>query len=117
MRPYPSSVAMAPGQSGCRRKVPPGGHAPKTGTFWLENGLTGQAILTSKALAGYMETTTGRPLVFAFFLNEVPLEAKGSVQVTEATASRPAPWLVVRGLLPFSTKAPAPAPHSQARSG
>lgn len=65
---------------------PARGHArAKTGTFWLENGLTGQSVLTSKALAGYMETTTGRPLVFAFFLNEVPLDAKDA-QVTEATA-------------------------------
>ncbi|SIO16960.1 D-alanyl-D-alanine carboxypeptidase / D-alanyl-D-alanine-endopeptidase (penicillin-binding protein 4) [Singulisphaera sp. GP187] len=65
---------------------PARGHArAKTGTFWLESGLTGQSVLTSKALAGYMETTTGRPLVFAFFLNEVALDASG-LQVSEATA-------------------------------
>lgn len=57
----------------------------KTGTFWLENGLNGQSVLTSKALAGYMETATGQHLVFAFFLNEVPLKASG-IQVSEATA-------------------------------
>ncbi len=33
------------------------GHArAKTGTFWVENGLNGSGVLTSKALAGTMET-------------------------------------------------------------
>ena len=40
--------------------------------------------MLARALAGYMETASGRPLVFAFFVNEVPLDASGP-QVTEAT--------------------------------
>jgi D-alanyl-D-alanine carboxypeptidase/D-alanyl-D-alanine-endopeptidase (penicillin-binding protein 4) len=62
------------------------GHArAKTGTFWVDNALNGKAILTSKALAGYMETASGRSLVFAFFVNNVPLDASGA-DVSEATA-------------------------------
>ncbi len=66
---------------------PARGHArAKTGTYWVENGLDGKAILTSKALAGYMETASGRPLVFAFFLNSLPLDASGA-KVSDATAA------------------------------
>ena len=62
---------------------PARGHArAKTGTYWLINGLDGDAMLTSKALAGYMETASGRPLVFAFFLNNVPI---GGANVNDAT--------------------------------
>ncbi len=67
---------------------PARGHArAKTGTYWVNNGLNGHAVLTSKALAGYMETASGRPLVFAFFVNNVPLPARGSEEVTEATTA------------------------------
>lgn len=53
---------------------PARGHVrAKTGTFWVENGLTGRPVLTSKALAGYMETASGRPLVVVFFLNLWPV--------------------------------------------
>ena len=63
------------------------GHArAKTGTFYVDNDLDGSTILTSKALAGFMETASGRPLVFAFFLNNVSIDAKGDA-VTEATAA------------------------------
>ena len=58
----------------------------KTGTYWVENSLDGNAVLTSKALAGYMETSTGRPLIFAFFVNNVPLGATGP-KISEATAA------------------------------
>lgn len=69
------------------RESPARGHVrAKTGTFWVENALDGQAILTSKALAGYMETASGRPLVFAFFVNNVPLNASGPA-VADATAA------------------------------
>lgn len=64
---------------------PARGHArAKTGTFWLTNGLNGGAVLTSKALAGYMETASGRPLIFAFFLNEVPIHGEN---INDATAA------------------------------
>jgi serine-type D-Ala-D-Ala carboxypeptidase/endopeptidase (penicillin-binding protein 4) len=64
---------------------PARGHVrAKTGTYWVDNSLTGNVTLTSKALAGYMETSTGRALVITFFVNEVPLDASGS-KVSEAT--------------------------------
>ncbi|MHC5536935.1 D-alanyl-D-alanine carboxypeptidase, partial [Singulisphaera rosea] len=66
---------------------PARGHArAKTGTYWVDNGLNGKSVLLSKALAGYMETASGRPLVFAFFLNNVPLDVTDS-EVTDATAA------------------------------
>ena len=47
---------------------PARGHAhAKTGTYCVDNELTGKTVLTSKALAGYLETASGRPLVFAIF--------------------------------------------------
>ena len=62
------------------RAVPPEsparGHAhAKTGSYWVDNPLTGHPILTSKALAGYLETASGRKLAFAFFVNDVPSQA------------------------------------------
>ncbi len=41
----------------------------KTGTFYLENTLTGRWILTSKALAGYVDAASGRQVVIAIFVN------------------------------------------------
>ncbi len=59
----------------------------KTGTFYVENDLNGKTILTSKALAGYLETASGRSLVFAAFVNNVPLDAPTpGLSVAEATA-------------------------------
>ncbi len=66
---------------------PARGHArAKTGTFWVDNGLDGRPVLVSKALAGYMETASGRKLAFAFFLNDIPIDAIGG-NVTEAGAA------------------------------
>jgi D-alanyl-D-alanine carboxypeptidase/D-alanyl-D-alanine-endopeptidase (penicillin-binding protein 4) len=67
---------------------PARGHAhAKTGTFFVENDLDGTTVLTSKALAGYLETASGRSLVFAAFVNNVPLDApKPNRSVSEATA-------------------------------
>lgn len=57
---------------------PARGHVhAKTGTYFVRDSLTGKSILTSKALAGYMETASGRRLIFAFFLNDVPLGNRG----------------------------------------
>lgn len=76
------------------RAVPPEsparGHArAKTGTYWVDNGLDGRSILVSKALAGYLETASGRKLAFAFFLNNVPTEAiGGTIPEAAATAGR-----------------------------
>ena len=66
---------------------PARGHVrAKTGTYTLGNELLGKSILSAKALAGYMETASGRPLVITFFLNNVPLDAAGD-EVSEATAA------------------------------
>jgi D-alanyl-D-alanine carboxypeptidase/D-alanyl-D-alanine-endopeptidase (penicillin-binding protein 4) len=67
---------------------PARGHAhAKTGTYWVDNELSGKALLTSKALAGYLETRSGRPLVVAFFLNNVMLDApRPGRTVSDATA-------------------------------
>jgi D-alanyl-D-alanine carboxypeptidase/D-alanyl-D-alanine-endopeptidase (penicillin-binding protein 4) len=66
---------------------PARGHArAKTGTYWVDNGLNHKTVLTSKALAGYMETASGKPLVITFFLNNIPLDASGE-KVSEATAA------------------------------
>jgi D-alanyl-D-alanine carboxypeptidase/D-alanyl-D-alanine-endopeptidase (penicillin-binding protein 4) len=58
---------------------PARGHVrAKTGTFVVVNSLDGKAVLASKALAGYLETASGRSLVFAFFVNGVPLDVSGA---------------------------------------
>jgi D-alanyl-D-alanine carboxypeptidase/D-alanyl-D-alanine-endopeptidase (penicillin-binding protein 4) len=66
---------------------PARGHVrAKTGTYSVANDLLGKSVLTAKALAGYMETASGRPLVITFFVNNVPLDASGD-GVSEATAA------------------------------
>ena len=67
---------------------PARGHArAKTGTYFVENKLSGKVLLSSKALAGYLETASGRPLIFAFFLNNVMLDVpRPDRSVSEATA-------------------------------
>lgn len=45
----------------------------KTGTLFWDDSLNGRSMLTSKALAGVMTTKEGRELVFALFVNDVPL--------------------------------------------
>jgi D-alanyl-D-alanine carboxypeptidase/D-alanyl-D-alanine-endopeptidase (penicillin-binding protein 4) len=103
---------------------PAKGHVrAKTGTYWVDNDLTGKAVLTSKALAGYMETASGKALVFAFFVNDVPINASAA-DVSEATAAAgralgqlceafymdaPAP-MPTPTPTPTPTPAPAPAP-------
>ena len=55
---------------------PARGHAhAKTGSYWVDNPLTGHHVLTSKALAGYLETASGKKLAFAFYVNDVPSQA------------------------------------------
>ena len=89
---YPSFEAALPilGRDGTLASAVPAdsparGHArAKTGTYWVVNNLSGEAILTSKALAGTMETASGRRLVFAFFLNNVPIAGDGVNDATTA---------------------------------
>jgi D-alanyl-D-alanine carboxypeptidase/D-alanyl-D-alanine-endopeptidase (penicillin-binding protein 4) len=45
----------------------------KTGTLTWDNLLAGHLLCTSKALAGYLTTATGRRLAFAVFVNGVHL--------------------------------------------
>jgi D-alanyl-D-alanine carboxypeptidase/D-alanyl-D-alanine-endopeptidase (penicillin-binding protein 4) len=47
--------------------------AAKTGTFYWENLMNANSLLTSKALAGYMTTSKGDTLAFALFVNNAPL--------------------------------------------
>jgi D-alanyl-D-alanine carboxypeptidase/D-alanyl-D-alanine-endopeptidase (penicillin-binding protein 4) len=47
----------------------------KTGTLWWDDTLNGRALLRSKALAGTMTSARGTKLVFAMFVNDVPLAA------------------------------------------
>ena len=67
---------------------PARGHAhAKTGTYWVDNDLSGKTVLTSKALAGYLETASGRPLILAVFVNNVALDApRADHTVSQATA-------------------------------
>ncbi|MBI3464968.1 MAG: D-alanyl-D-alanine carboxypeptidase, partial [Planctomycetes bacterium] len=46
----------------------------KTGTFFSHNTMNNRPLLTSKALAGYMDSAKGRQLIFAFFVNNAHLE-------------------------------------------
>jgi serine-type D-Ala-D-Ala carboxypeptidase/endopeptidase (penicillin-binding protein 4) len=67
---------------------PARGHArAKSGTYSVDNGLNGKVVLTSKALAGYMENASGRTLVFAFFLNNVPIDATSENSSKSTTAA------------------------------
>jgi D-alanyl-D-alanine carboxypeptidase/D-alanyl-D-alanine-endopeptidase (penicillin-binding protein 4) len=45
----------------------------KSGTYYWLDLLNGRSLLTSKALAGVMTTARGRRLMFAMFVNNVPL--------------------------------------------
>ncbi|MBS0202884.1 MAG: D-alanyl-D-alanine carboxypeptidase/D-alanyl-D-alanine-endopeptidase [Planctomycetes bacterium] len=41
----------------------------KTGTLYSDNTMNGSTLMTSKALAGYLTTASGRHLAFALFVN------------------------------------------------
>ena len=67
---------------------PARGHVrAKTGTFWVDNALDGRPVLVSKALAGYLETASGKKLAFAFFVNNVPADAIGGTMTEVAAAA------------------------------
>jgi serine-type D-Ala-D-Ala carboxypeptidase/endopeptidase (penicillin-binding protein 4) len=99
---------------------PARGHAhAKTGTYYVENGLNGTTVLTSKALAGYLETASGRSLIFAAFVNNVPVDAptpKKSVSEATAAAGRVLGNLcevLYANANANATESPAPATHSE----
>lgn len=50
----------------------------KTGTLIWENTMNGRFLLTSKALAGYLTTTSGRRLAFGMYVNNVHLDDSAS---------------------------------------
>jgi serine-type D-Ala-D-Ala carboxypeptidase/endopeptidase (penicillin-binding protein 4) len=53
---------------------PAKGHVrAKTGTLWWTDVMNGRSLLTSKAIAGTMTTARGTKLIFAIFINDVPL--------------------------------------------
>jgi D-alanyl-D-alanine carboxypeptidase/D-alanyl-D-alanine-endopeptidase (penicillin-binding protein 4) len=45
----------------------------KTGTYIDPDLLNNRALVRSKSLAGYMKTASGRSLIYAIFVNDVPL--------------------------------------------
>lgn len=58
----------------CRAGNPACGRVyAKTGTFVIPDFLNGQFVMPSKALAGYVDAKSGRRLVFAVYVNNVPL--------------------------------------------
>lgn len=59
------------------------------GTSWSRDVTSGRPILVSKALAGYLETASGRDLAFAFFVNHVPTSGETADRaVTGLSAAR-----------------------------
>ncbi len=61
-------VDVVPASSPAKGKV-----MAKTGTLVYDDALNDRSLLRSKALAGVMTTASGRELVFAIFVNDVPL--------------------------------------------
>ncbi|HEY2158014.1 MAG TPA: D-alanyl-D-alanine carboxypeptidase, partial [Isosphaeraceae bacterium] len=112
---YPAYESALPvlGRDGTLAKAvdpdsPARGHArAKTGTYWLDNPLNGKSVLTSKALAGTIDAADGRKLTFAFYVNDVPMDATG-VAVSEQTVA--AGRLLGKLCEVFYGSAPAPSP-------
>jgi D-alanyl-D-alanine carboxypeptidase/D-alanyl-D-alanine-endopeptidase (penicillin-binding protein 4) len=48
----------------------------KTGTLYWDNVLNSRTLLTSKALAGYIDAQSGRRLIFTFFVNLAHLQSQ-----------------------------------------
>lgn len=60
----------------------------KTGTLVWENRMNGTFLLTSKALAGYLSTASGRKLVLAIMVNNVPLQKSADTTVVGRALGR-----------------------------
>lgn len=59
----------------------------KTGTLPLVDLLHDSAIISSKALAGYMTTAKGRQIAFAFFVNDIhTTDVRGKTETMKLTA-------------------------------
>jgi len=61
-------ATVVPKSSPARGKV-----RAKSGTYFWDDAVNGRTHLNSKALAGTMTTKSGRELLFAMFVNDVPL--------------------------------------------
>jgi N-acyl-D-amino-acid deacylase len=77
---YPIFFKALPilGRDGTLAKIqtanPGAGHVfAKTGTFGSEDKVNGKLMLNGKGLAGYVHTASGHKLVFAAYVNHVPL--------------------------------------------
>lgn len=51
----------------------------KTGTLAMGNPLNGGAMLTSKAMAGYLTAANGKKLAFVIYLNNVPIHGEADM--------------------------------------
>ncbi len=60
----------------------------KTGTLVWENTMNANVLLTSKALAGYLTTASGRKLVMAMMVNNVPLKKSADTALVGQTLGR-----------------------------
>ncbi len=60
----------------------------KTGTLLWDNSMNGGFIMTSKALAGYIDTRQKRKLVFGFFVNNVHLKASTDTAIASKALNR-----------------------------
>lgn len=60
----------------------------KTGTYVLNDPHNGRLLLRAKALGGYAKGASGRPLLFALFLNNVPLTSSAESNRHGATLGK-----------------------------
>ncbi|MFN0195888.1 MAG: D-alanyl-D-alanine carboxypeptidase/D-alanyl-D-alanine-endopeptidase [Planctomycetaceae bacterium] len=60
----------------------------KTGTLLWDNSMNGGFIMTSKALAGYIETKQKRKLVFGFYVNNVHLKESTDTTIASKALNR-----------------------------
>ena len=60
----------------------------KTGTYYLDNSLNNRWLLTSKALAGYVDAASGRKVVMAVFVNGTHLETSDETRREGRTLGR-----------------------------
>lgn len=68
---------------------PAAGHVhAKTGSWVVSNGLSGGVMLLGKGLAGYMDAKNGHQLIFAVFVNMVPLRNMDDVTDVGETLSQ-----------------------------
>lgn len=68
---------------------PARGHVQaKTGTYWVHNTMNSRPLMTSKALAGYLQTAKDRQLIFAAYVNNVHLAKPGDTDKVGKTLGK-----------------------------